>query len=349
MKTKHWLAGVAFAAAAIGLPFGEAAQAQDKTVGVSWRHFQEERWKIDEAGIKSVLEAEGFTYVGADAQADPQKQLADIEGLMARGVDALIILAQDSAAILPAFEQAKAEGIPTIAYDVPVDFSDTLFISFDNVAVGRLMAEAMVEAQPTGDWVLIEGDPMMAIVDLFRSGQMQVLQPLVDKGDITIVAQQGIENWKPDVAQTTMDQILTRVDNKVDAVLAMNDGTSGGVAAALAAQGLLGEVALSGQDGDIAALNRIAKGQATVTVWKNAMDLGRAAGAAAIELASGTAPADVTGAVPYETPSGQQQSAILLEPIAITRDTLHLVIDSGWATKEQVCQGVTDNAPAACQ
>ena len=343
------LAGIGCAAMLATLALGDIAAAQEKTVGVSWRHFQEERWKIDEAGIKSVLEAEGFTYVGADAQADPQKQLADIEGLMARGVDALIILAQDSAAIVPAFQQAEAEGIPTIAYDVPVDFAGTLFISFDNVAVGRLMADAMVKAQPTGDWVLIEGDPMMSIVDLFRSGQMQVLQPLVDKGDITIVAQQGIENWKPDVAQTTMDQILTRVDNKVDAVLAMNDGTSGGVAAALAAQGLLGDVALSGRDGDIAALNRIAKGQATVTVWKNAMDLGRAAGAAAIELANGAAPADVTGAVPYETPSGLQQSAILLEPIAITRDTLDLVIDSGWASKEQVCQGVTENAPAACQ
>ncbi len=84
---------------------------------------------------------------------------------------------------MPAFEQAAAEGIPTIAYDVPVDFADTLFISFDNVAVGRLMAEAMVEAQPSGNWVLIEGDPMMSIVDLFRQGQMQVVQPLVDKGD----------------------------------------------------------------------------------------------------------------------------------------------------------------------
>ena len=92
MKTKHWLAGVAFAAAAIGLPFGEAAQAQDKTVGVSWRHFQEERWKIDEAGIKSVLEAEGFTYVGADAQADPQKQLQGaLDVLAARRPGARVI------------------------------------------------------------------------------------------------------------------------------------------------------------------------------------------------------------------------------------------------------------------
>jgi D-xylose transport system substrate-binding protein len=326
-----------------------AVVAQAKTVGVSWRHFQEERWKIDEAGIKETLAKAGYDYVGADAQADPQKQLTDIESLIARKVDALIILAQDSAAILPAFEKAKAEGIPTIAYDVPVDFADTLFVSFDNVAVGRLMARAMVTAQPRGDWVLIEGDPMMAIVDLFRQGQMEVVQPLVDKGDIKIVAKQGIENWKPDVAQSTMDQILTKVNNKVDAVLAMNDGTSGGVASALAAQGLLGKVALSGQDGDVAALNRIAKGEATVTVWKNAMKLGQAAGAAAAELAAGVAAGKVPGAQPYTTPTGVKQAAILLEPIAITRDNLNLVIDSGWASKAAVCQGVTQNPPPACK
>ena len=340
--------GAVAAAALLALSTG-AAWAADKTVGVSWRHFQEERWKIDEAGIQAALGQAGMTYVGADAQADPQKQLTDIEGLISRGVDVLIILAQDSAAIVPAFEKAKAEGIPTIAYDVPVDFADTLFISFDNIAVGRLMGEAMVKAQPSGNWVLIEGDPMMAIVDLFRQGQMQAVQPLVDKGDITIVAQQGIENWKPDVAQTTMDQILTKVNNEVDAVLAMNDGMSGGVAAALAAQGLLGKVALSGQDGDIAALNRIAKGEATVSVWKNARSLGEAAGAAAVELANGVAKEQVAGAAPYATPTGQTQAAILLEPIAITRDNLNLVIDSGWATKEQVCQGVTADPPPACQ
>ncbi|MFO1068308.1 MAG: substrate-binding domain-containing protein [Geminicoccaceae bacterium] len=336
-------------AAAAMLPLADMASAQEKTVGVSWRHFQEERWKIDEAGIKEVLEKAGFGYVGVDAQADPQKQLADIEGLIAQGVDVLIILPQDSAAALPAFEAAKAAGIPTITYDIPTDFPDALFVSFDNIAVGRLMAEAMVKAQPKGNWALIEGDPLMPIVDLFRAGQMQVVQPLVDKGDITIVAQQGIENWKPDVAQTTMDQILTKTDNKVDAVLAMNDGMSGGAAAALAAQGLLGKVALSGQDGDIAALNRIAKGEATVTVWKNARKLGEAAGAAAVEMANGTPAAKVTGAAMGKTMSGKDQPAILLEPIAITRDNLNLVIDSGWATKEQVCQGVTTNPPPACQ
>ncbi|MFL5331883.1 MAG: D-xylose ABC transporter substrate-binding protein, partial [Geminicoccaceae bacterium] len=116
-----------------------------------------------------------------------------------------------------------------------------------------------------------------------------------------------------------------------------------------AAQGMLGKVALSGQDGDVAALNRIAKGEATVTVWKNAKKLGQAAGAAAAELAAGVAPGKVPGAQPYTTPTGIKQAAILLEPIAITRDNLNLVIDSGWASKAAVCQGVTRNPPPACK
>jgi D-xylose transport system substrate-binding protein len=347
MTTKHWLAGAALAAA-IGLPLGEAAQAQERTIGVSWRHFQEERWRIDEAGIKAVLEPAGFAYLSADAQSDPQKQLTDVESLLAAGVDALIILAQDSQAIIPAIDRAKAEGVPVIAYDAPVDTDGVLFVSFDNIAVGRLMAQAMVDADPGPRWVAIEGDPAHPIVDVFRSGQMEVLQPLIDAGEIEIVARHNIENWQPAVAQSTMDQVLTRLDNDVDAVLAMNDGTAGGVAAALAAQGLLGEVALSGQDGDHAALNRIAKGEQTVTIWKNSMNLGEAAAEAAVELAQGAELTTVEGSTMYLTPSGIEQPAVLLEPFAITSDNLDLVVDAGWITKEDLCQGVGDDAPAAC-
>jgi D-xylose transport system substrate-binding protein len=348
MTTKHWLAAAAFTAAAIGLPLGDAAKAQDMTIGVSWRHFQEERWRIDEAGIKSVLEPAGFAYLSADAQSDPQKQLTDVESLLAAGVDALIILAQDSQAIIPAIERAKAEGVPVIAYDAPVDTDGVLFVSFDNIAVGRLMAQAMVDADPGPRWVAIEGDPAHPIVDVFRSGQMEVLQPLIDAGTIEILASHNIENWQPAVAQSTMDQVLTRLDNDVDAVLAMNDGTAGGSAAALAAQGLLGEVALSGQDGDHAALNRIAKGEQTVTIWKNSMDLGEAAAAAAVELAQGAELTAVEGSTIYMTPSGVEQPAVLLEPFAITFDNLDLVLDAGWIKQEDLCQGVGDGAPAVC-
>ena len=145
MKTTICRRNLGLAAVAAGaIVSADIAAAQEFTIGVSWRHFQEERWKIDEAGIQSILEPGGHTYVSADAQADPVKQVTDIESLIASGVDALIVLAQDSQAVLPALERAHEEGIPVVAYDAPIDDPRVLFVSFDNVAVGRLMAEAML-------------------------------------------------------------------------------------------------------------------------------------------------------------------------------------------------------------
>lgn len=338
--------GAALFGAGLGMNFGDTAEgAGSKRVCVSWRHFQEERWRIDEAGIKSILEPAGYTYVSADAQSDPQKQLTDVESLLSSTCDAAIILAQDSKAIIPAVAAAKAAGVAVIAYDVPIDSTDATFISFDNVSVGRLMAEAMVKVKDSGNWVKIDGDATMTIINLFGAGQMQVIQPLIDAGKIKIVAQQNIENWKPDLAQAAMEQILTQQNNQVDAVLAMNDGMSTGVAAALSAQKMLG-IPLSGQDGDKAVLNRIAKKQQTVTIWKNSYLLGQAAAKAAIEMAEGK---PVTGSKPFKTESGQEQPSLLLAPIAITYDNLNLVVDAKWISKEELCNGVTENPPAPCK
>lgn len=340
------LSGAAILAFAfVGAVAEDAYAAGTKRICVSWRHFQEERWRIDEAGIKAVVEPAGYTYVSADAQSDPQKQLTDVESLLSSGCDAIIILAQDSKAIIPAVNGAKAAGVPAIAYDVPIDSTDVTFISFDNVAVGRLMAEAMVKVRDNGNWVKIDGDAAMTIINLFGAGQMQVIQPLIDAGKIKIVAQQNIENWKPELAQSAMEQILTQQNNQVDAALVMNDGMATGVSAALGAQKMLG-IPLSGQDGDKAALNRIAKGQQTVTVWKNSYNLGQAAAKAAIEMAEGK---PVTGSKPFTTETGQSQPSLLLEPIAITRDNLNQVVDSKWISKEDLCNGVTDNPPEACK
>jgi D-xylose transport system substrate-binding protein len=339
-------AGVAIVALGFGLLPGVEAKAENgKRICVSWRHFQEERWRIDEAGIKSVLGPAGYTYVSADAQGDPQKQMTDVDSLLSSKCDAAIILAQDSKTIIPAVAQAKAANVPVVAYDVPIDSPDVTFISFDNVAVGRQMAEAMVKVKDNGNWALIEGDAAMTIINLFRDGQMQVLKPLIDKGQIKVVAKQNIENWKPDLAQAAMEQILTQTNNKVDAVLAMNDGMSTGVAAALASQKMLG-IPLSGQDGDKVVLNRIAKGQQTVTVWKNSYNLGQAAAKAAIEMAEGK---PVTGTKPFKTETGQTQPSLLLPPVAITKDNLNLVVDANWISKAELCNGVTANPPAACK
>jgi D-xylose transport system substrate-binding protein len=138
-----------------------------------------------------------------------------------------------------------------------------------------------------------------------------------------------------------MEQILTEADNGVDAVVASNDGTAGGVVAALTAQGMAG-IPVSGQDGDMAALNRVALGTQTVSVWKDSRALGKAAGEIAVALASGTAMADVPGAATFKSPGGKDLTSILLKPQPITKANLNLVLDAGWITKDLLCQGGPD-------
>jgi len=324
--------------------FSSAALAQDITVGVSWSNFQEERWKTDEAAIVAALEAAGAAYVSADAQSSSAKQLADVESLIAQGVDALIILAQDSQAIGPAMQAAADNGIPVIAYDRLIEDPNAFYITFDNVEVGRMQARAVLEAAPTGNYVMMKGANTDPNADFLRGGQQEILQAAIDSGAITIVGETYTDGWLPANAQRNMEQILTANDNKVDAVVASNDGMAGGVVAALAAVGLDG-IPVSGQDGDLAALNRVALGTQTVSVWKDSRALGAAAGTVAVALASGTALDAVEGSAPFTTPGGNTVNSILLAPLPITKDNLSVVVDAGWIPLDVLCQGVTGVAP----
>ncbi|MEM9049608.1 MAG: D-xylose ABC transporter substrate-binding protein [Pseudomonadota bacterium] len=322
------------------------AIAQTITVGVSWSNFQEERWKTDEAAMKAALEAAGAAYISADAQSSSAKQLSDIESLIAQGVDALIILAQDAQAIGPAVQLAADEGIPVVGYDRLIEDSRAFYLTFDNIEVGRMQARAVLAAMPAGKYVMIKGSPTDPNADFLRGGQQEILQAAIDSGKIEIVGEAYTDGWLPANAQRNMEQILTAIDNEVDAVVASNDGTAGGVVAALTAQGLDG-IPVSGQDGDHAALNRIALGTQTVSVWKDARDLGTRAAEIAVALASGTAMADVPGAAEWTSPGGTTLTAQFLEPVPVTADNLTVVVDAGWITQEALCQGVTAG-PAPC-
>ena len=326
--------------------FATTAFAQGITVGVSWSNFQEERWATDEAAIVAALEAAGANYLSADAQSSSAKQLSDIESLIAQGVDALIILAQDAQAIGPAVQAAADEGIPVIAYDRLIEDDRAFYLTFDNVEVGRMQARAVLAAAPTGRYVMIKGSPTDPNADFLRGGQQEVLQEAIDSGAITIVGEAYTDGWLPANAQRNMEQILTATDNGVDAVIASNDGTAGGVVAALTAQGMEG-IPVSGQDGDHAALNRVASGTQTVSVWKDARDLGRAAGEIAVALAGGTMMADVEGAQSWTSPGGTTMTSMFLAPVPITAENLSVVVDAGWIELDALCQGVT-NGPAPC-
>ncbi|MDJ0683093.1 MAG: D-xylose ABC transporter substrate-binding protein [Alphaproteobacteria bacterium] len=341
------LAAVAAAGVSAGVALsGAAATAADMVVGVSWSNFQEERWKTDEAAIKSALEAAGAEYISADAQSSTAKQLADVESLIARGADALIILAQDASAIGPAVVRAVNEGIPVVGYDRLIENEDAFYLTFDNVEVGRMQARAVFAAQPTGNYVFIKGSAQDPNADFLHGGQLEVLQAAIDSGAINVVGEQYTDGWLPANAQRNMEQILTANDNNVDAVVASNDGTAGGVVAALTAQGMEG-IPVSGQDGDHAALNRVALGTQTVSVWKDARELGKRAGEIAVELASGTAMTNVSGRVAFKSPGGNDMNAVFLAPVPITQDKLNLVIDAGWVAKDVVCKGVSGGV-AAC-
>ena len=318
--------------------FSSAALAEGKKIGVSWASFQEERWKIDEAAMKAAIEAAGNTYVSADAQSSSEKQLSDVDALIAQGVNALIINAWDKDAIGPAIEKAAAEGIPVVGYDRLIEDNRTFYLTFDNVGVGRIIAEEVSKAAPKGNYAIIKGDPGDPNAGFLLQGMMSVIQPAIDKGDIKIVGESFSDGWKPENAQKNMEQILTANDNKVDAVLSQNDGMAGGVVAALSAQGLV--IPVGGQDGDLAAINRVARGTQTVSVWKNATDLGKAAGEIASALADGGALDSIAGATKFSGgEKGIEMNAILLNPTPLTKDNLNLAIDAGHITKAQACEG----------
>ena len=146
-----------------------------------------------------------------------------------------------------------------------------------------------------------------------------------------------------------MEQILTKNDNKIDAVVASNDGTAGGAIAALSAQGMAGAVPVSGQDGDHAALNRVALGTQTVSVWKDARELGKKAAEIAALLASGKKMSEVPGEAKFAGgPKKVEMNSLFLKPIPITRDNLGIVIDAGWIKKDEVCQGVKPGTVKVC-
>jgi D-xylose transport system substrate-binding protein len=337
MKLKASLTAMALSLAAAGA-FAQV------TVGVSWSNFQEERWKTDETAIKTQLEKLGAKYISADAAGSPEKQLADIDGLMAKGAKVLIVLAMDKDAILPAVNKATKQKVPVIAYDRLIEAPGVFYITFDNKEVGRMQARAVFQAKPKGNYVMIKGSPTDPNANFLREGQQEIIDAAVKKGDIKIVGEEYTEGWKPEVAQKNMEQILTKNGGKVDAVVASNDGTAGGVVAALSSKGLKG-VPVSGQDGDFAALNRVALGTQTVSVWKDARDLGKQAASAAVNLGAGK---KVEGATSWN--GGEKKVALqaqFLKPVPVTRDNLDVVVKAGWIKKEELCKGVTGNV-AAC-
>jgi D-xylose transport system substrate-binding protein len=348
-----------------------SSAATDCVVGVSWNNFQQPRWAAtDKPSMQKVIEAGGGKFIDKDANLNNEQQLSDVDTLISQGAKVLVLLAQDNKAILPALKKAQDAGIPVIAYDRLIEDPGVLYLSFNNVAVGEAEATAIMNKVPKGNYVVIKGDPGDPNAATFlRGGYDNVgLKDKVASGDITILDEQFTPGWKTETAQSTMEAIIdkAKADGKtIDAVLAENDSTALGVAAALKAKNYDPYPPLSGQDGDPANLNNVAKGLQYVDVWKNSNELGKAAGEAALQLCAGkkiseialtgsydptVAPKDGLAVKDFTTPNGTVVKSMLFTPTPITAADMQKVFDAGWwATKEVVCKDADTTLTPACK
>jgi D-xylose transport system substrate-binding protein len=324
-----------------------AASTGGCVVGVSWNSRTGRFAERDAPAIEDAVTAAGARYLETDAEHSADTQAADIHSLISGGATVLIILAQDSGAIGPSVADAHAHGIPVIAYDRLIDDPESLYITFDNVEVGRLQAKALLKVVPTGNYAFIKGDRGDPNSDLLRAGQAEVLAAALKSGAIKNVGETYTKDWAFDLAIVEMESFLHATGNKVDAVLAQNDGLANGVVQALADHRLAGSAAVSGQDGEESGLNAVALGSQTVDVWKDSRALGKAAGEAAVGLCGGGTVTS-TGMSDFRLPSGGTVRSILLAPVAVTRDNLDMVVDAGWITKDTLCTDVPAGSVPIC-
>ncbi|KHF27553.1 D-xylose-binding periplasmic protein precursor [Anoxybacillus sp. BCO1] len=307
-------------------------------IGFSMDTLKEERWQRDKELFEAKVKELGAEVKTLAANGDDAAQLSQAEQLISEGVDVLVVVPHNAEASAAIVEKAHKEGIPVISYDRLIKNAEVdYYVSFDNVRVGEMQAQAIVEKAPKGNYVYIGGADTDNNAHLFRQGAMNVLKPLEEKGDIKIVYDQFSKDWKPEEALKNMENALTANNNNIQAVVAANDGTAGGVIQALAAQGLAGKVPVSGQDAELAALQRIVEGTQTMTVYKPIKAIATKAAEMAVALAKGekieTNQTVSNGKI--DVPS------VLLDPIAVTKDNvLDTVIKDGYHKLEDVFKNV---------
>ena len=262
-------------------PAAPAAAGGEKIkVGLSFSDFATERWKGEQVLMEKLLKEKGYDVVWQEANHDVKLQNDQIDNMVTQGAKALIVIAEDGDAAATAVDKAAAAGVKVIAYDRLIKSTNiSAYISFNNTEVGRNQAEGVVKAlqMDGGKWtkdnpvklMLMGGSPTDNNAILVRQGQEEVLKPYIDQGLIKVVADQWVDNWDAANALKIMENVLTAQQNKIDAVVASNDGTALGALTALKAQKLAGIVPISGQDATADGCNSIVKGEQTVSVYKD--------------------------------------------------------------------------------
>src|SRR5882724_7170466 len=341
---------ILFASACVEAPSDKSNNSKSNSgrirIGLSMDTLKEERWQHDRDLFVARANELGADVLVQAADGDDKVQTQQAENLLTQGVNVLVVIPHNGEIAASIVEASHRQNVPVVSYDRLIRNSEPdLYISFDNEKVGELQARYLIERAPRGNYVLIGGAPTDNNATLFRKGQMNILKPAIDRGDIKVVADQWARDWLASEALRHTENALTQSNNNVVAVVVSNDGTAGGAIQALEEQKLGGKVLVSGQDADLAALQRIIAGTQSMTVYKPVAQLARRAAEAAVALARHEK-VESTSAInngKVDVPS------VLLDPIVVDKNNIvDTVIKDGYQKLEDVYRNVPpDQRPKA--
>jgi D-xylose transport system substrate-binding protein len=312
----------------------QAPHAGPVRIGFSMDTLKEERWQRDKQLIEQRAKEVGAVLDVQVANGDDAVQTKQADNMLTKGVDVLIVAPHNGEIAASIVEAAHRKGVPVIAYDRLIRNADVdLYISHQVTRIGQMQAEYALKHVPKGNYVLIGGSPTDYNAILLRNGQMDVLKPAIDKKDIKIVSDQFAREWKAEEALRITEDALTKTGNRIDAIVASNDGTAGGAVSALEAAGLGGKVLVTGQDAQKDAVQRIVKGTQTMTIYKPIKALAYDAVDAAIKLAR-KEPVNAPGKI---NNGKKDVPAILLEPIVVDKSNVDsTIIKDGYHTHQEI-------------
>lgn len=307
---------------------------QKPKIGFLMDNLNIERWKKDkELFVKKVEELGGIPLVEV-ANSDPEKQLQQAQSLINQGIEVLVVIPIDLIQAGEIVKLAHRNYVPVISYDRLIkDCNLDYYISTDNINIGELQANYLTKISPKGKYALISGPKTDYNAYLLHLGWMNVLQPLIDKGDVEIVLDEFSNFWLPDEAYRIMNNYLEK-DKMIDAIICGNDALASGAIIALKDNNIAGNVLLAGQDADIQAVRNIVAGNQTITIYKPIESLAYAAANAAIKMADGKAPSDMNITV---NNGKRLVPAILLQASVVNRQNIRMtVISEGYLEEKEV-------------
>jgi D-xylose transport system substrate-binding protein len=301
-------------------------------IGLSFGTLQEERWNIDKNFFVQQAEKDGAVVDVVAANADENLQNSQCENLITKGIDVLVVIAQNGETAATIVDAAHKANVKVVAYDRMIKNCDLdYYVSFDSVKVGELMADYVCKIKPKGTYFVIDGSPTDNNASLVRQGFGNILKKYPDA---KVVFEQWCDSWSPEKALKFVENGLTQFNNKVDVVLCANDGTCGGAVQALAEQKLDGKVLTTGQDADLAACKRVIAGTQSVTIYKPIKKLALAAEKVAIEIGKGMNVSDVNAKVKngkIDVPS------VMLVPIQVDKKNMKaIIVADGFHTEAEL-------------